>query len=667
VRVVPDVAGKQKDMFSVSIPHGSGELEWTGKWNGYSDDWQNNPEIWQTIWAIHPGDADDGTFWISWEDFQHHFNRIYVCRIFETVDMSLSTPSNPIPQPHGTWCRYDISSEWTHDTAGGCFNFPSWRVNPQFEIDVGSKASHAVFVIMQPDPRMQQGGKFEGGGDEGGPKYDHKIGMYVMKSDGQGKKVLYDSEDIDGDDVVDSTPYIEYREAQCNTMDEAEDERLAAGKPFVLCPSTFEPGKLGKFRVIVLTEFPLKQPPRLLPKLSELRVSGRWVKGSTAGGCRNYFTWRKNEQFLLRMSRSARASVVMMREDPETKKLDKPLFGKKSKSKTGNRKNHDRSDFYIGFTVARADPRRLDLPLLHVDEDQLVEKTTYTLAFEAAREMITPKAEDFVITPTTFEANRDGEYELVVWTNDPSATLSPLDLKAWQRQPAHGDWDRRSAGGSRNYYSWVNNPLFALRVRRDTTVHVFLRQPFQQEGVYHGIGFYVLADEGVLDLAKTHHESGFRSRQEVHAAVKLSADRDYLLLPMTYKHKVEQSFDLEIYSEQPIQLIKLSEKEAYARREPHLENHAASLIAKAFARKKVRRAIRSRRYDDAKALMQEWFRKPTRDNDEGYLDINLALNALESAFIQLTGKLDRKGSFFPRMRERLAERGHTVADYDVCL
>ena len=33
-----------------------------------------------------------------------------------------------------------------------------------------------------------------------------------------------------------------------------------------------------------------------------------------------------------------------------------------------------------------------------------------------------------------------------------------------------------------------------------------------------------------------------------------------------------------------------------------------------------------------------------RDNDEGYLDINLALNALESAFIQLTGKAEQKGA-----------------------
>ena len=69
----------------------------------------------------------------------------------------------------------------------------------------------------------------------------------------------------------------------------------------------------------------------------------------------------------------------------------------------------------------------------------------------------------------------------------------------------------------------------------------------------------------------------------------------------------------------------------------------------------------------AREMMQDWFRKPMRDNDEGYADINLALNALESAFIQLTGKANAKGQFFPQMRKRIAARGHKVADYEVCL
>ena len=34
---------------------------------------------------------------------------------------------------------------------------------------------------MQPDPRMDKIRSIEKGGPEGGPIYDHKIGMYVMK------------------------------------------------------------------------------------------------------------------------------------------------------------------------------------------------------------------------------------------------------------------------------------------------------------------------------------------------------------------------------------------------------------------------------------------------------------------------------------------------------
>jgi hypothetical protein len=71
--------------------------------------------------------------------------------------------------------------------------------------------------------------------------------------------------------------------------------------------------------------------------------------------------------------------------------------------------------------------------------------------------------------------------------------------------------------------------------------------------------------------------------------------------------------------------------------------------------------------EKARQYILKWFRKPVRDNDEGYLDINLALNALESAYIQLTGRADAKGKFFPQMRDRLRQRGHKVADYDVCL
>jgi hypothetical protein len=98
-----------------------------------------------------------------------------------------------------------------------------------------------------------------------------------------------------------------------------------------------------------------------------------------------------------------------------------------------------------------------------------------------------------------------------------------------------------------------------------------------------------------------------------------------------------------------------------------VRHEAAVTVQRAFVCKRFRKLLRARDYERAKQLVIDWFSKPSRDTDEGYLDINLALNALESAFIQLTGKPDAKGHFFPRMRKRLEARGHKVADYDVCL
>ena len=98
-----------------------------------------------------------------------------------------------------------------------------------------------------------------------------------------------------------------------------------------------------------------------------------------------------------------------------------------------------------------------------------------------------------------------------------------------------------------------------------------------------------------------------------------------------------------------------------------MRHEAAVTVQRAFVCKRFRKLLRARDYERAKQLVIDWFSKPSRDTDEGYLDINLALNALESAFIQLTGNPDAKGHFFPRMRKRLEARGHKVADYDVCL
>ena len=72
------------------------------------------------------------------------------------------------------WCRYFVEGEWNDENAGGCFNFPSWRVNPQYQIQTAAP-THALFMLMQPDPRTSGSNLATKGGDEGGPKYNRAL------------------------------------------------------------------------------------------------------------------------------------------------------------------------------------------------------------------------------------------------------------------------------------------------------------------------------------------------------------------------------------------------------------------------------------------------------------------------------------------------------------
>lgn len=178
--------------------------------------------------------------------------------------------------------------------------------------------------------------------------------------------MLFDSEEIEGDEVVDSTPFMAYRDVTCNTMDEEGEPPLLAYQRFVMLPSTFAPGHPGKFRIIILTSEPLEQPPELIPPLTSLQVAGAWTD-SNAGGCRNFYTWRKNEQYHLQLTRPARVSVVLLRHNPDASASDVALHSKKKAKAKKKKKAKDAQNFLIGFVVAQAADSYAERKMLKLD------------------------------------------------------------------------------------------------------------------------------------------------------------------------------------------------------------------------------------------------------------------------------------------------------------
>jgi len=201
---------------------------------------------------------------------------------------------------------------------------------------------------------------------------------------------------------------------------------------------------------------------------------------------------------------------------------------------------------------------------------QVVEKTPYSAGFEMSREMTSDGAKSYCIVPTTYVPRRErasnsaershtppppasdprppplssryepaklGEYVLVVYSDDPSASLDLISPASWALREVRGEWRGRSAGGCRNYPSWVMNPLYSLRAPRDTQCEVFLRQPEKPplpaadgaygttDPVYDGVGFYVTRDDGELNLEDVEAQSGFERAQEVSGHCDLRANQ----------------------------------------------------------------------------------------------------------------------------------------------
>jgi hypothetical protein len=130
--------------------------EWRGDWSDKSDKWTMR----MRQMLNYKQDEEDGTFWICWDDFISHFNKIYAMRMLDDM-----------------WTKVVCRGAWSGLSAGGATNFGTWRNNPQWLIRPRREAMRmfATLTQLNAPPRSDAGldGRREG--------YGHAIGMYVFK------------------------------------------------------------------------------------------------------------------------------------------------------------------------------------------------------------------------------------------------------------------------------------------------------------------------------------------------------------------------------------------------------------------------------------------------------------------------------------------------------
>ena len=74
--------------------------KWTGSYSVEDETWEANKPLAERL--HYQVSQSDGTFWMSFDDWLTHFNRVYYCRIF---------PDN--------WSQFCIEGKWTAMTSGG--------------------------------------------------------------------------------------------------------------------------------------------------------------------------------------------------------------------------------------------------------------------------------------------------------------------------------------------------------------------------------------------------------------------------------------------------------------------------------------------------------------------------------------------------------------------
>ena len=163
--------------------------------------------------------ADDGAFWMSWQDFTRNFDELYVCRFYDRTTFPCQ----------GSW-----NGQWDSRTAGGCCNHPTVDRNVQLALTL-----------------LDDGG--------GGGAGDVELAVELIQADcrGSGSElplVILELYDNDGQPVTQRKRGRLLANRGSNTLAlhiqltlSAQQVQRSLHAPLTLLPCTYQPGTLTSY------------------------------------------------------------------------------------------------------------------------------------------------------------------------------------------------------------------------------------------------------------------------------------------------------------------------------------------------------------------------------------------------------------------------------------
>ncbi|XP_054975932.1 calpain-10 isoform X2 [Sorex araneus] len=217
------------------------------------------------------------------------------------------------------------------------------------------------------------------------------------------------------------------------------------------------------------------------------QLQGAWVRGQSAGGCRNNRGFPSNPKFWLRVSEPSEVYASVLQQPGLRVAADS----------AGTASSLGSSHQAVGLHIWKVEKRRVSLPRV-----LSAPPVAGTVCHAYDREVhlrceLSPG--HYLAVPSTFLKDVPGRFLLRVFSTGRVAlsALRPAPASPtageWETVRLHGCWQSgRSAGGSRNFASYPSNPSFPLLVPAGAPrcVRISLRQHCRTTQC-HPIGFHV--------------------------------------------------------------------------------------------------------------------------------------------------------------------------------
>jgi len=417
-----------------------------------------------------------------------------------------------------------LDGQWTpENNYGGLINNPHWIKCSQYLLVVKDQSTPLTLKLRQPEG------------------IDQRVSFFVINYDSfynGSKKVVLDTTN----DIVKVDNFIcpiAATQIDCHID-------LEPGQ-YCIIPYAETFGFNGTYKLNVDSEkidniefYPL--PKNEEAQWKEITVDGLWSTSTNGGGDINILGWTKNPQYSLKLTKKSRACVLLSQDDNEKS---------------------------VGFYVIK----QLDTGKRAIEFRELVGKTeSFKFVCSTGCTMNLDEG-TYIVIPSTYDHGIEGAYHLTLFTDDKEATFTPL-TDAWKEvEQVKGTWVQKSAGGSPNQPTFFNNPQFLLKFPDSDKEESVAVQLIQDSTIAdEGIGFIILTRDShsePITAQEFQNENLFtktpnwEKRNDIVCRFTIKPDqpREYTLIPSTFDAGVNRSFKLQIYSDVPITLEEIEQKE----------------------------------------------------------------------------------------------------------